>query len=254
MSVARCLEILTAGEVLLVAVIARIAPWLPPLPTAWLVYDRTSRYLGWPDWTAGAAAIAVECLGLLTTVTALELYTYNQEKLKTEPRAPLAIPLALVGVYFLVAELLTVGLDLLPRLAAGEGISVITLAPAMFPPLSLVGMLLLATRTDQRRRLAENREEKERRREMWRKRREEQNLTPVTKSAEPGELPKLARERLGQLREMFAPGVQFTRAAVESAFDLKATAAGSLLTLLLTAGELRESGRGRSRRYWFDDR
>ena len=31
-----------------VQIVAKLAPWLAPLPTAWLVFDHTQQHLGWP--------------------------------------------------------------------------------------------------------------------------------------------------------------------------------------------------------------
>jgi hypothetical protein len=140
------LEYLHAAEAVAVAVVAKVAPWLAPVPTAWLVYDRTLRHFGWPAWVALAAALTVEALGVAVAVTALQLWAYNRERpRKGDPLAPMAVPLVLVALYFLAAELLTVALDLLPGLVA--------LAPAVFPILSLAAMALLGVRADHARRV-----------------------------------------------------------------------------------------------------
>lgn len=252
MFLSKLLEILGAGEALLVALIARLAPWLPPLPTAWLVYDRAVRYLHWPPWTAISAGLAVECLGMLCALTAVELYSYNRVRLKTEPRAPLYIPIALAILYLLIAELLTLGLDLAPRLAAGEGLTVTGLAAACFPPLSLLGMILLAVRVDQRARLAENAAAKEKRRQDRRENAgKRQSPLPAAESTaiELESLRELDRERADRLREIFPAGESFTRAEVETALDLRSTAATTLLSRLRARGIIEASGSGRGRRY-----
>jgi len=134
-------------ESVAVDLVAKVAPWCAPLPTAYLVGRATVVHLAWPAWVGFVAAVIVESLGLATTATALVLRDYNQSKRKTDPRAPFALALALVGVYFVVATGLTVVLDISPGLAV--------YAPAIFPTLSLTGVTVLALRSDHKRRLAD---------------------------------------------------------------------------------------------------
>jgi len=145
----RLLDVLNAGagqvEATATNVVARIAPWAAPVPTAYLVGRATVVHLGWPDWVGLIAAIIVESLGLATTATALELREYNASKRKSDPHAPFKLAAVLVGVYFAVAVGLTVALDIAPGLAM--------YAPAVFPVLSLTGLTVLALRGDHRRRV-----------------------------------------------------------------------------------------------------
>ena len=125
---------------------AKVAPWLAPLPTAFLIGKSTYNHLDWPGWVAVVAAITVEALGLATTSTAMELREWNAHKRKTDPQAPAKLALGLVGLYFVTAIGLTVALDIFPDLS--------TYAPAIFPLLSLAGVTVLALRNDHRRRVA----------------------------------------------------------------------------------------------------
>ena len=111
---------------------ARIAPWLAPIPTAYLIGSATEEHLDWPWPIAGAAAVAVELLGISITTTALELWQHNQTKRKSDPTAPTWLSAILVGVYLVVAVTLTVMLDVIPDLKKW--------APAIFPMLSLTGV------------------------------------------------------------------------------------------------------------------
>lgn len=133
-------------EATLTDLIAGLAPWLTPVPTAYLVGRATIAYLRWPLPIAIVAAVIIEALGLAAVNTALTLREYNAQRRKTDPRAPFAVAAALVGVYLAVAVLLTVALDIVPDLARW--------APAVFPLLSLAGVTVLALRSDHRRRLA----------------------------------------------------------------------------------------------------
>jgi hypothetical protein len=147
------LDAANAIEAAGVALLAKVAPWAAPLPTAYLVWERTVARFGWP-WQVGAAtAAAVEALGLVTTLTALEAWSWNRTRTRqSDPRAPLALPLALVGGYFITAELLTIGLDVLPRWGS---LAPVDFVPAIFPVLSLVGVGVIAVRVDQAQRAAE---------------------------------------------------------------------------------------------------
>lgn len=132
----------------LVQIVAKVAPWLAPLPTAWLVFDRTQRHLGWPWWVGLIAGLTLEALGVAILATTLELYSYNRRKRKSDPRAPLMLGLALVALYFLAAELLTVVLDIAPTWTA-------PLAAAVFPVLSVAAFAVLAIRADHDQRVTE---------------------------------------------------------------------------------------------------
>lgn len=134
-------------ENIAVDLVAKVAPWAAPLPTAYLVGRATVAHLAWPSVIGVVAAIIIESLGLATTATALVLRDYNASKRKSDPQAPFALAVVLVGVYFIVATGLTVALDIAPNLA--------TYAPAIFPALSLTGVTVLAIRSDHKRRLAE---------------------------------------------------------------------------------------------------
>jgi hypothetical protein len=131
---------------IIITTIANVAPWLAPLPTAYLVWRSTIVHLSWPSWVAIAAALVVESIGLTVTSQALTLYDYNQARRKSDPAAPLWLAVSLVGVYVLVAVFLTLLMDTIPSLAK--------YAPLIFPALSLTGVTSLALRADHGRRLA----------------------------------------------------------------------------------------------------
>lgn len=146
---------LDAIESVAIDLVAKIAPWLAPVPTSYLVGRSTVEHLSWPLPVGVVAAVIVEALGLATTATSLELYQYNQTRRKTDPSAPFKLAAALVLFYFSVATSLTVALDIFPVLAG--------YAPAIFPSLSLTGVLVMALRLDHRRRVQAIREEKDER-------------------------------------------------------------------------------------------
>lgn len=157
-------------EEALTDLIAGLAPWLTPVPTAYLVGRATVEYLRWPLPIAIVAAVIIEALGLAAVNTALTLREYNAQRRKTDPHAPFAVAAALVGVYLAVAVLLTVALDIVPDLARW--------APAVFPLLSLAGVTVLALRSDQRRRLAAIASDKEARQAERQAARQEKRQAP----------------------------------------------------------------------------
>lgn len=135
-----------AAESTLVNLVAKCAPWLAPLPSAWVVYLKTTTLLGFPHLVALVAGLVIEALGLASVSTALTLREYNASKRKSDPSAPFALALALALVYFVSVVSLTVVLELVPEVA--------TYALVIFPFLSLTGATCLALRADHRRRLA----------------------------------------------------------------------------------------------------
>lgn len=127
-----------------VDVISVFGPWLGPVPSAYLVGVAAMKYLDWPFLIALIAAIAVESIGVVSVVSALRLYEWNETKRKSDPSAPFGLAVLLVVVYFVVTIGLTVLLDVIPELAR--------FAPAVFPLLAAVGAVNIAVKNGQRRR------------------------------------------------------------------------------------------------------
>lgn len=127
-----------------VDVIAVFAPWLGPVPSAYLVGVAVHEYLHWHWIVAIIAAIAVESIGVVSVIVALRLYEWNETKNKTDPAAPFALAITTVVIYFVVTIGLTVLLDVFPELAR--------FAPAVFPLLAAVGAVNIAVKNGQQRR------------------------------------------------------------------------------------------------------
>jgi hypothetical protein len=143
----RVKETLETIENSAIDVIAVFAPWLGPVPSAYLVWRACINYLHWAAWVAWVAAIAVESIGVVSVVQALRLYDWNQTRTQKDAEAPFNLSVALVAIYFIVTIGLTVLLDVLPDLAR--------YAPAIFPFLAAVGAVNIAIKNGQRRREAE---------------------------------------------------------------------------------------------------
>jgi hypothetical protein len=118
--------------------VAKIAPWLAPIPTAFLVGKATVEHLEWPLVIGFLAAVVIESLGLVTCATALDLYQFNQNRRKNDPPAPFGLAVIMILIYFLVAVFLTIVLDIQPDWSL--------VAPAIFPLLSLAGVTEIALR------------------------------------------------------------------------------------------------------------
>jgi len=132
--------------------VAKIAPWCAPVPTAYLVGRATVNHLEWPVPIGFLAAAVIESLGLVTCATALDLYQFNQNRRKNDPPAPFLLAVFLIVIYFLVAVLLTVVLDTQPSWSV--------IAPAIFPFLSLAGVTVIALRKDYQKRIQQIANEK----------------------------------------------------------------------------------------------
>lgn len=147
---------LAATERAAVDFLAVFAPWLGPIPSAYLVGKAARDRLGWADPIAWIAAIAVESIGVVSVVLALRLYEWNNTKNKSDPAAPFWLAMLCTGFYFVVTIGLTVLLDVYPELAQ--------FAPAIFPLLAAIGAVNIAVKNGQARRESEKRRAKEERR------------------------------------------------------------------------------------------
>jgi DNA-binding MarR family transcriptional regulator len=127
-----------------VKIVAKLSPWLAPLPSAYFVARSAMVHLALPLLVAVVVAAIIETLGLATVHTALWAYEWNAHKRKTDPGAPMALAIALGSVYVIATLGLVVFLEVWPVLAA--------YAPALFPALAVVGALNLAmiSRQEQR--------------------------------------------------------------------------------------------------------
>lgn len=127
-----------------VRIVAKLSPWLAPLPSAYFVARSAITHLALPLPVAVVVALIIETLGLATVHTALWAHDWNTHRRKTDPSAPLGLCIALGGVYVVATLGLVVFLEVWPLLA--------TYAPALFPALAVVGALNLAmiSRQEQR--------------------------------------------------------------------------------------------------------
>ena len=90
-----------------VKLVAKTAPWLAPVPSAYFVARSGMAHLALPLPVAIVVAAIIETLGLATVHTALWAYNWNETKRQSDPAAPFGLAVALGGVYVVA----TLGLD-----------------------------------------------------------------------------------------------------------------------------------------------
>ena len=127
-----------------VRIVAKLAPWLAPVPSAYFVGRSSVRHLDLPIWVAVVVATVIETLGVVTVHNLLSMNEWNANKRKSDPAAPTWIAVILCATYLLTTITITVFLETIPRLA--------TYAPVMFPLLALVGGVNIALLAQQEKR------------------------------------------------------------------------------------------------------
>ncbi len=126
--------------------VAKLAPWLAPIPSAFFVGRSAMAHLTVPLPVAVIVAAIVETLGLASVHTWLWLSDWNAARRKSDPVAPVRLAVILGGVYLAATIGLTVALEIAPTWA--------TYAPALFPILAVVGAVNLALIAQQEQREA----------------------------------------------------------------------------------------------------
>lgn len=113
MKAADILAFLDSLERIVLAVVARLGPWLAPLPPAFFVARASARRLATGDAVAWLIGAVVEAAGIAAASATFSAYTWNRERpSKMDPRAPVGLGLALCGVYLAVGVIISVVLEL----------------------------------------------------------------------------------------------------------------------------------------------
>lgn len=147
---------LSYGERNIVKFVAKLSPWLAPLPSGYFVARASMRHLVLPLPVAIAVGVIIELLGIASVHTWLWLSDWNSNKRKCDPDAPTHFAAFLGVIYIFTTIGLTVVLEVWPDLS--------TFGPALFPMLAIVGAINLALIAQQEQReLTANRERRERR-------------------------------------------------------------------------------------------
>ncbi len=82
-----------------IKIVAKVAPWLAPFPSAYFVAWSAIAHLTLPLPVAVIVAAIIETLGLANVHTALWAYNWNTHKRKSDPLASVTLAVALGGVY-----------------------------------------------------------------------------------------------------------------------------------------------------------
>lgn len=131
-------------ENLLLSIATKIGLWITPLVPAFFVHRAMMQNLDTPVIWAWIAAAALEIVGLGATKNLLRAYTWNQEKRKTDPPAPITWNIVAATIYYITAFLLVLFIEFYP--------SMIRVAPAAFVVLSGTAALVIALSADHTRR------------------------------------------------------------------------------------------------------
>jgi predicted transcriptional regulator len=128
----------------LVYSVAKLSPWIAPIPSSYFVARACLNNLDLPLIMAILIGFVIESLGLTSIHTCLVLQNWNFTKRKTDPNAPLSLSIALVFVYLFTTIGLSVFLDTSKEL--------VKFAPALFPMLSVVGSFNITLLSQQKHR------------------------------------------------------------------------------------------------------
>ena len=121
--------------------ISNLSPWLAPLPTAYAVAMAVHTGLAWPLWVALVAAVIIETTALATSATALELWSHNRSKRKSDPASPAWLAWTLTAGVIAAQSALVLALHASPVLL-------------IFQAFSAAAVINLALRADHAARLA----------------------------------------------------------------------------------------------------
>lgn len=131
-------------ETVPLALATKFGPWLTPLVPALFVQRALVARLQTPPGWGWLAAITLEVVGIAATNSLLRAYTWERERRKSDPAAPLRWHVLAAAVYYATAFLLVLVMEFFPAAAR--------LAPAMFVLLAGTSALVLALAGDQKRR------------------------------------------------------------------------------------------------------
>jgi len=177
----------------LVKLVAKLAPWLAPFPSAYFVARSGMAHLALPLPVAIVVAAIVETLGLSAVHSALWLADWNASKRKTDPQAPVVVAVALGAVYLVATLGLVVFLEVWPALS--------TYAPALFPALAVVGGVNLALISQQERREAAVQVEKAERKAARQAVRPKDNVRPSRQTSRPASKTGILDAQMDALRQ-----------------------------------------------------
>lgn len=128
----------------LLAFISKIGVWVTPLIPAFFVQRAMATHLDAPAAWGWLAAAALEIVGIAAMKNLLRAYTWEQERKKTDPAAPMRWYIVAAMIYYVTAFLIVLGVEFVPQAARA--------IPAAFVVLGGTAGLVIALSDDQGRR------------------------------------------------------------------------------------------------------
>ena len=144
---------MAALEIVITAVVGRLATWVAPLPSAVLVGRAVGQIFdlagAWPAVMAGT----VELIGLVTANLWLTAKEWNANKRKSDPSANERLALGLLLFYFVITLAILAVIEI-PKVWDVIPAEVASLTALLFPGLSAVAVMALNERMAQAKRQA----------------------------------------------------------------------------------------------------
>ena len=194
--------------------LSAFTPWLAPLIPASMAYHNMIVRLDFSPIVSLLGAVAVEFLGLSAVSTALEFWKYNEDKRKTDNSAPFVV--ALLAGLFYVAIVLTVN----AMLDLNQSLEVKVAAKTMLSLLSVVAAVIIALRSQHRRRLKDIADEK-----AQRKAERQQARGSHDSHETPTESPQISYEEYVRLNESRNGEGPITAKALIETYNVKESTA-----------------------------
>lgn len=124
------------SEMSLVSFVAKLSPWVAPIPSSFFVARSCYLHLELPLTITIVIGFVIESLGLTSIHTFLLLQNWNFTKKKNEPKAPVGYAVIMVLVYLFSTISLSIFLETTHIF--------IKFVPALFPILAIVGSFNIA--------------------------------------------------------------------------------------------------------------
>ncbi len=241
--------------------VSAFTPWLAPLIPAFLTYTHMIGSLSYPTWVASIGAVVVECLGLTAIYTATQFWDYNDAKAtekenrlvgmdakarklakqKKQRNAPFRWAALAMGFY--IAVILTVNAALEMEMTQA-GFTVKVFSNALLSLLSVVAGLIIALRSQHRRRLEKF------------SRRKGSNVTPQPPAQNTTDFAQVARKSITKAEFLRLHGAQTSEevAPIAEAHGLDGNYDAWLSSSRRSVAELAEmvSVKPRTAQYWIN--
>ena len=159
-------DTINGAERAILDALSAIVPYSTASIPAYMTYWHTLEYMGFPVQIAWLAAFTVEVLGVTAVSTAIRFWQWNSNHSNKSERAPFVLAVATYAFYILI----TLSVNVLLEVYAGERAGAVIWAIALFSLLSIPSGVLISIRAQFGEMLEDKREKAEQRREERRSR------------------------------------------------------------------------------------